>query len=754
MGTPSGDEAGAAPLVRFDRHNCMQGKVRRRKEKISFSWQPVLRLGSRESLAALRAKLLSRRRDDTFSLTPKQGQSSAEGTEASAELQAVTPTSSSALPSIHPAADPSSASFPANPVSSHRRRRGDAAYTSVSSSHSSSSASPSSVKSVGQPGCAPSRFYSPPWWAKAPDVVRCRFSPSGNFLAACTSLGSLRVYEVETGTLICEYANAHVKGINDIAWHPSSAYIFTASSDASASLFPLHFRPRDRAPFLSSPSALATFRVVPDAPASVSPVSLAGGKDKKGHMTAAASVSVPSSAQDAPPRGSVLNAGSLPAPVTSVAVPQDGSASGCLYTGGYDEILRLWDLRLPVQPLRQVKAHDCPITSLDFAPSSPLLLPPYASPRAGEFPCLDAISACPGIVASAGLDGLVRLWEASSLRLLRTLKGGSSGAASLGEKSEKEGEGGSSGSRRGIACTHAVWSRSGKFLLCAYEGGQGGRILRLSRVVNRGANGGAKRRGDSRSTRRRAEKKARKESETKETNATAQRETEETPTRGDASDLSEEEEEEEEEAWWGTAVTMPLDMPVAGTPQWEREQEEAQRATAEAFHRFSFLPDDGSFAPPSSSPRAHAGCCPSSHAFAETSPGLCTGSAGGLSENGVQARLAFAPFCTPRRWFSPFGSIWRDRALLPCGDGRVWVFKAMRGSLVEKLAAPVDFACACRGRGGRPCAGGSVCSSVDAHPDWSLGVIATSWTEPDGGIVVWMWTGEEEEDEEEEEERD
>ncbi|KFH01894.1 WD domain, G-beta repeat-containing protein [Toxoplasma gondii MAS] len=737
----SGDEAAnAAVSPQSARHGFWQSP--RRKGKISFGWKPVLRLGGRESLAALRSKLLSRR-DEGGQACTATGDSSEDAEKEELPVASDTSSRLSRLPSsISPGTD-SAVPRSAIPVL-HRRRRGDASCT------------PSAAALCpGKPGSpasevVASRFYTPPWWAKAPDAVRCRFSPSGTLLAACTSVGALRVYEVETGAMVCEYANAHVKGINDIAWHPSSAYIYTASSDGSASLFPLHFRLRQSSvassSLRSSPAAITTFRV-PFCEASGHPRCLAGppGKpEKKAALQASPSAATPLSA----------------APVTSVAVPQDGSSSGCLYTGGYDEMLRLWDLRLPTQPLRQVKAHDSPVTSLDFAPASPLLLPPFVSPRDADCAALGSVSACPGVVASAGLDGLVRLWEASSLRLLRTLKGGSSGAP--GEtQGQKEGEGGSSGTRRGIACTHAVWSRSGKFLLCAYEGGQGGRILRLSRVLSRTADPSFSRREGRRRSRPETEKEEGKERR-QDGNGRPFTETEDGGWRDELSGSS----DEEEDAWWGSAVTMPLDMPVAGTAAWSREQDEAQLATAEALLRFSrppsacgFSNNEGRKRPQQpvengassrggwqgrQSVRRNSSCLVqgTESPSGRKDDACATAAVDACSETEVD-RVGFSPFCTPRRWVSPFGAIWRDKALLPCGDGRVWVFEAMSGRVVEKLAAPVDFSCACSGRGGQLCAGGSVCTSVDAHPDWSLGVLATSWSAPDGGVVLWMWTTEE-----------
>ncbi|KEP64251.1 UNVERIFIED_CONTAM: WD domain, G-beta repeat-containing protein [Hammondia hammondi] len=738
----SGDEAAnVAVSPQLARDGFWQSP--RRKGKISFGWKPVLRLGSRDSLAALRTKLLSRR-DEGRRAFASNGDS-AEGTEKEdSPVAADTCSSLSRLTaSIPPGTDPA-VPRPANPVL-HRRRRGDASCALSAAVCPGKPASPAAEVA--------SRFYAP---------------PCGTLLAACTSVGALRVYEVETGTLLCEYANAHVKGINDIAWHPSSAYIYTAASDGSASLFPLHFRLRQSSVpscFRSSPAALATFRV-PFCEASGHSTCVAGGVPRKPEKKTPLQAS-PSAA--APLAASPHAACCCPAPVTSVAVPQDGSSSGCLYTGGYDEMLRLWDVRLPAQPLRQVKAHDSPVTSLDFAPASPLLLPPFASPRDAECAALVHVSACPGVVASAGLDGLVRLWEASSLRLLRTLKGGSSGAP--GEtQGQKEGEGGSSGTRRGIACTHAVWSRSGKFLLCAYEGGQGGRILRLSRVLSRTA--------DPRFRRREGRRRSRLENETGERKERRQDGNDRTFAETEAGGFQDEHSgssDEEEDAWWGSAVTMPLDMPVAGTAAWAREQDEAQLATAEALYRFScprprppcvFSHNEGRKRPrqPLANTSSSRGGWPTRQTVRRNSSSLVqetaspsvrkdafvTASVGARRETEVD-RLAFWPFCTPRRWVSPFGAIWRDRALLPCGDGRVWVFEAMSGRVVEKLAAPVDFSCACNGSGGQLCAGGSVCTSVDAHPDWSLGVLATSWSAPDGGIVLWMWTAEEDAPDEDEE---
>ncbi|PHJ19087.1 wd g-beta repeat-containing protein [Cystoisospora suis] len=843
-------------------------------------------------------------------------------------------------------------------VREERRRtslyRSSCQCSSFSSSSSSSSYSSSWV-------CPPSRSL---------DVVRCRFSPNGCFLGVCTAQGALRVYDVETGRLICDYPYAHTKGINDICWHSSSSYIYTASSDASCALFPLHFRSSRS---LSSSSSFSSVRSPPPlvkfslhSPSSSlarsshlqsHSSSIISFQDHKGYVkkTSSSSSSLSCSTPLASPDSSLSSPSVISPPMTSVTVHTDGSYSGCLYTGGYDEILRLWDVRsTSMRPLVQVKAHDCPITSLDFSPPSPLLLPPYSSSSFSS--CRDVSchflvsssfsstsSSSPGIVVSASLDGLVRFWHCSSLRLMKTLRGGSNGSvetsspedarktekgsfsrrpgeeheeqdhSQLGteeeiERRSKAGEGGSSGSAKGIACSHVCWSRSGNFLLCSYENGKGGRLLRMNRYggIPRGggrakfqrlprlsppSRGGScpssssssascpscTRRGGGR-RRRTGEEKGllsmeqlnRYQKPSLSSSPTfshsyqrpemgpssscsssccdsvcRMHEDEESTEEEDEEEEEESEEEEEEEVCWGREVTMPLEWPIGSSLSRKRRgreeeegeeqaggEEEAYESMANSLFRFAGLSsrqetssydtqrrllDGRRISPEQANPeekdneendkeneenledvsrelekeeknkkgreeeqeerwrkneekKSRNNLVKSSSSSRESS--LHSSSSSSISrEKSSCFSLPFCYFCTcpPRRSFSPFGCIWRDRAFVPLSDGRVWVFDAMRGQAIDTLSPPIDLSCFCsssrlreRRKEGNPswdahplacssgvCTGRSVCTSVDAHPDWSIGVLATSSSSPDSSVILWLWRREcSEEDEE------
>lgn len=85
-------------------------------------------------------------------------------------------------------------------------------------------------------------------------------------------------------------------------------------------------------------------------------------------------------------------------------------------TGGYDEMIRQWDVR-KFGAVVDVRGHDAPVASLEFSHDDTLLV-------------------------SAGLDAHLRLWDTTGLDLLRTVSTGDA-----------------------IPLAHAVFSSSGRYML-------------------------------------------------------------------------------------------------------------------------------------------------------------------------------------------------------------------------------------------------------------------------------------------------
>ena len=150
--------------------------------------------------------------------------------------------------------------------------------------------------------------------------------------------------------LYAELLAAHELGINDLAFTPDSSYILTASDDKLIHAWDLRAASKhaDTKPSLSS-TALVSVPCI---------------KTFKGHSSY----------------------------VFCLAISHAGNM---VASGGYDESLRLWDLKSG-KVLRTIRAHSDPISAVDFN-------------RDGS------------VVVTSSYDGLCRVWETSTGRCLKTI---------------------------------------------------------------------------------------------------------------------------------------------------------------------------------------------------------------------------------------------------------------------------------------------------------------------------------------------
>lgn len=142
-------------------------------------------------------------------------------------------------------------------------------------------------------------------------------------------------------TPICTFSEVHKRGISEVSWSPDSKYLATASDDSTIAVWTLPEKETATTISVTIPSRTLT-----------------------GHTSF----------------------------VYCVAFSPNGSI---LASGGYDDSLRLWDIRNGCV-YKEIAAHGDPVTSVSFSTDGTTLL-------------------------TSSFDGLMRLWDVDSGRCLKTI---------------------------------------------------------------------------------------------------------------------------------------------------------------------------------------------------------------------------------------------------------------------------------------------------------------------------------------------
>ena len=150
--------------------------------------------------------------------------------------------------------------------------------------------------------------------------------------------GTVRIFMAKDATQVACLAGAHERGISDASWSPDSAYLATASDDKSIAIWSIDVVLKGNC---SEPL-----------------------KKLQGHTSY----------------------------VYCCAFSPSGSL---LASGGFDDCLKIWDLRKG-RPFLEIAAHGDPVTSVCFSDDSSMVL-------------------------TGSYDGLIRLWDAENGRCLKTL---------------------------------------------------------------------------------------------------------------------------------------------------------------------------------------------------------------------------------------------------------------------------------------------------------------------------------------------
>jgi COMPASS component SWD3 len=170
----------------------------------------------------------------------------------------------------------------------------------------------------------------------ARSVTSLKFSADGKLLASASADKSVKLWDYANGSELKHSATLsglHDVGVNDLAWHGDGTTLCVASDDKSLSLWDL----RTREPIN---------RLV-------------------GHTSY----------------------------VTSCTF---SSQSNQIVSGGFDETIRLWDVRRPERSVRSIDAHSDPVSCVDF--------------------CFDGT-----LIVSASYDGLCRIWDSDTGQCLKTI---------------------------------------------------------------------------------------------------------------------------------------------------------------------------------------------------------------------------------------------------------------------------------------------------------------------------------------------
>ncbi|KAF8821356.1 WD domain, G-beta repeat-containing protein [Cardiosporidium cionae] len=240
-------------------------------------------------------------------------------------------------------------------------------------------------------------------------INRVRFSPDGRWLATAGTRGELSVWDVECCSNLLHLPFAHADAINDFAWHTSSAYIYTVSSDQALKLFSLKEASHSRSVqnvFASSHTSSLNQRACSVNTADANQFQNSNATRK--HAFPEISFTTEVAGRQNAHAGAIL----------SVASPHSVWGGSPVYTGGYDELMRQWDLRLMRLPCLEVKVDNGPVSSIEFSSDD-------------------------RICCTASFSGHVRLWHAHSLRIIRSILASNRSP-----------------------CSHALFSLNNKYLLC------------------------------------------------------------------------------------------------------------------------------------------------------------------------------------------------------------------------------------------------------------------------------------------------